>query len=73
MPLRFFPDWVVKLSYLTPFPHTINTITEVYLGVLKGPELVNALLMQAVWALGLAIAGLLVLRAGVRRLVILGG
>jgi ABC-2 type transport system permease protein len=73
MPLRFFPDWVVNLSYLTPFPHTINTIVEVYLGVLQGPELVNALLMQAVWALGLAIVGQFVLRAGVRRLVILGG
>jgi ABC-2 type transport system permease protein len=31
MPLRFFPGWVLRLSYLTPFPHTVNTIVEIYL------------------------------------------
>ena len=73
MPLRFFPDWVIKLSYLTPFPHTINTIIEVYLGVLKGPALFQAVVMQILWIIGLVLAGQVVLRAGVKRLVIQGG
>lgn len=73
MPLRFFPDWVVTISQLTPFPHMVNTVVEVYLGVLEGPELVRALAGQALWVAGLAVAGQLVLRRGVRRLVILGG
>jgi len=34
MPLRFFPDWFVALCNLTPFPSMVNTIIEVYLGVL---------------------------------------
>jgi ABC-2 type transport system permease protein len=73
MPLRFFPDWFVRLCYLTPFPHAINTVVEVYLGLLTGPELAAALLMQIAWAGGLTLLGALVLRAGFRKLVIQGG
>lgn len=73
MPLRFFPDWFVRLCYLTPFPHTVNTVVEIYLGLRTGAPAVLALLAQIAWAVGLALAGQLILRAGVRRLVILGG
>lgn len=73
MPLRFFPDWFVSLCNLTPFPSMINTIVEVYLGVLSGPEMLRALGMQLAWIGLLFAAGQLVLRAGVRKLVIQGG
>jgi ABC-2 type transport system permease protein len=73
MPLRFFPDWVIKLSYLTPFPHMLSTVVETYLGVLQGPELMQALIAQVFWIICLFLAAQLALRAGVRRLVILGG
>lgn len=73
MPLRFFPDWFVTLANLTPFPAMVNTVVEVYLGVLSGPALAAALLGQLFWAVALIGAGQLVLRAGVRRLVIQGG
>ena len=73
MPLRFFPDWVVKLSYLTPFPHMLNSVVEIYLGVLQGPEVIQALGLQLAWIIGLFLACQLALRAGVKRLVILGG
>jgi len=73
MPLRFFPDWFINLCNLTPFPAMINTVVEVYLGVLTGPELIQALLTQLLWAVILIGAGQLVLRAGVRKLVIQGG
>ena len=73
MPLRFFPEWVSKICYLTPFPYTVNTVIEVYLGVAKGQALIQALLGQLLWAGILILAGQIVLRAGVRRLVILGG
>lgn len=73
MPLRFFPSWLVQLAYLTPFPHMLNSVVEIYLGILQGKDLLLALLMQMVWA-GLLIALVqLVLRTAVRRLVILGG
>jgi ABC-2 type transport system permease protein len=73
MPLRFFPIWFQRLCQLTPFPYTVNVITEVYLGLVRGPQLVGALAMQLVWALVLIFLGQLVLRAGMKRLVILGG
>jgi ABC-2 type transport system permease protein len=73
MPLRFFPDWFVKICALTPFPYMINTVVEVYLGVVQGTALIQALLMQIFWITGLILAGELVLRSGIRKLVILGG
>lgn len=73
MPLRLFPDWFVRICNWTPFPSMVNTVIEVYLGVLSGPALARALLGQVVWTGLLAILSRLVLRAGVRHLVIQGG
>jgi ABC-2 type transport system permease protein len=73
MPLAFFPAWVQRLASLTPFPYLLNTVVEIYLGIVSGPALVKALLLQAAWALGLIVLVQAVLRFGLRRLVILGG
>ena len=73
MPLRYFPDWFVKLCAFTPFPYMINTVVEVYLGVVQGPAVIQALLAQIFWLAGLILAGEFVLRIGIRKLVILGG
>jgi ABC-2 type transport system permease protein len=73
MPLRFFPDWVVSLINFTPFPATVNTTVDIFLGLLSGQELIYALGIQVLWTAILVLAGQVVLRAGVRRLVILGG
>lgn len=73
MPLRLFPEWTVKLANLTPFPHMLNSVVELYIGVLSGTELAQALLIQLSWALGLILVGQLMMKAAVRRLVILGG
>ena len=66
-------SWLLSFAYLTPFPHLLNTVVEVYLGVVTGPALVRALLMQALWAAGLIALCQLVLARATRRLVILGG
>jgi len=73
MPLRFFPDWFVRFCYALPFPSAVNTIIETYLGVLQGPALLKALAVQAAWAAVLIGLGQVVLRLGLRRLVIAGG
>lgn len=73
MPLRLLPEWLQTIAYLTPFPYMLNLVVELYLGLLQGPELVQALLLQLAWAAGMAIVGQLVLKTAVRRLVILGG
>jgi len=73
MPLAFYPEFVQKLAYLTPFPQTLYTPIEIYLGLLTEPQIWAALGRQALWAAGLILAGQLVLRAGVRKLVVQGG
>jgi ABC-type uncharacterized transport system permease subunit len=50
-----------------------NTSVEVYLGLVGGAEMWRALAIQAAWFVVLSAACFLVLRAGVRRLVIQGG
>jgi ABC-2 type transport system permease protein len=73
MPLRFFPDWFNAFCHLTPFPAMVNTVVEVYLGVLSPSQLTTALAVQALWAAALLGASHLALHRGVRRLVIQGG
>ncbi len=73
MPLRFFPDWFQRFCYLTPFPSMVTTTIDIYLGLLTGPALVQALVMQLFWIGVMTLACQLVLRAGVHRLVIQGG
>jgi ABC-2 type transport system permease protein len=73
MPLRFFPDWFQKLAYFTPFPHSVNTIVEVQLGLLSEQQIWLAFANQLLWAFGLIVVIQLVLRAGVRKLVVVGG
>ena len=73
MPLRFFPDWFVEICSYTPFPYMVNTVIEVYLGLVGGIDLLYALLAQFVWAVLLILFGQMILRVGIRRLVILGG
>ncbi len=73
MPLRFFPDWVSQLLYLTPFPHIMNTIIEIYVGSYSGAKLLEALAVQALWAVLLIVLAQIVLSRASKRLVILGG
>lgn len=73
MPVAFMPDWMVTLMRLTPFPAMVNTPIEIYLGIVNGPELLFALLEQAVWTVILLAVARMVLASGVRKLVIQGG
>ncbi len=73
MPLRFFPAWFITLCNFTPFPSMVNTNIEIYLGLLTGAALWQALLLQVVWAVGLTLLCQAILRRGVRHLVVQGG
>ena len=72
-PLRYFPDWFVNFSKMTPFPYMVNSLIEIYLGSASGWDMVLALGLQAAWIVGLILLGQLVLRKGITRLVIVGG
>jgi ABC-2 type transport system permease protein len=73
MPLRFFPDWFVSMCDYTPFPHMVNSVVEIYLGVLSGPQVAVVLTKQVAWVVLLVLICQLILKFGVRRLVIQGG
>lgn len=73
MPLRFYPEWLQTLAFWTPFPHMLNTIIEVYLGILSSADALIALAIQGIWALVLIALGQLVLLKATQRLVVLGG
>ncbi len=73
LPLRYFPDWFVTLSHFTPFPSMINTSIEIYLGVLTPAAIAWGLLMQVLWITILLVFCQLLLRVGIKKLVIQGG
>jgi ABC-2 type transport system permease protein len=73
IPLRFMPDWFADLCWITPFPHMVTTIVDVYLGLLTGNQLILSLGYQLLWIGVLYLVCQVVLRMGIRRLVILGG
>lgn len=73
MPLKLYPDWFANLCQWTPFPAMFNTAVEAYLGLLPAAEMGRALAMQAAWFVGLTLLAALVLRAGLRKLVLQGG
>jgi ABC-2 type transport system permease protein len=51
----------------------VNTVVEIYLGLVTGMPMLQALALQLAWALALMAAARLALRLGQRKLVIQGG
>lgn len=73
MPLTFFPSWFQSIADATPFPSMVYTIVEIYLGIASGNEILLLLLGQVFWLLILILIAKVMLSAGIRRLVVLGG
>jgi ABC-2 type transport system permease protein len=73
MPLAFFPSWFQNIADATPFPSMVYTIIEIYLGIASGNEILLLLLGQALWLIILILIAKVMLSAGIRRLVVLGG
>jgi ABC-2 type transport system permease protein len=73
MPLTFYPTWFQDLATATPFPSMVYSIVEIYLGIAPGREMIFLILGQALWFLILVMVGRIMLTAGIRRLVVLGG
>ena len=73
VPISFYPGWLQKVFFLTPFPYIANVPLSIYLGKMAHQELVNALLIQIAWVVGLYMLGKWFWRSNLRRLVIQGG
>lgn len=73
VPLAFFPVWVQRAAAFTPWPAMVDTVGEVYLGLIPAEAVLPALATSFVWGAALALLSLVALRFGIRRLVVLGG
>lgn len=73
MPLNLFPDWLANFSRLTPFGASVYLPIEVFINNLKGPALLEAVLLQLFWVVFFIVIDQLVLARGIRKLVIQGG
>lgn len=73
VPLWFMPDWLRILAGLFPFQATTFSPVAIYLGVLTGPGLWQALGIAAGWAVLLAVALRLSWRRILTRIVVQGG
>jgi ABC-2 type transport system permease protein len=73
VPVAMFPDAVRVAVYLMPFASMVAIPIDIFLGKLRGLDLVGALALQSFWAIVGLWLGRLVLAAGLRKLVVQGG
>lgn len=73
VPVALFPGWLHTLAYATPGPSILMTPLDILIGRLEGGRAVEMLGVQIAWVLGIALIGVLVTRAGRRRLEVQGG
>ena len=55
VPLQLLPGWLRTLALLLPFQGMIHTPLLIYLGVARGHDLLEALLLQVVWVIVLGV------------------
>jgi ABC-2 type transport system permease protein len=72
-PLALFPPALRAVAERLPFCQTIHTPVSIYLGAISGHALLQVLLVQAAWAVGLLLTGRVLLGFSLRYLEIQGG
>lgn len=73
VPFTFFPPWFQSVVNWLPFQCIGYVPVMIYLGKRSGPALVEGILLQVAWAVGLTIAARLVWRYATRRVTVQGG
>jgi ABC-2 type transport system permease protein len=72
-PIYLFPDWLLTVALLTPFPAMMQLPIDVLSGQVSGPEAWQHLGMQLGWLTAALVVGYLTTRAGRRKLEVQGG
>ena len=73
VPFTFFPGWFQTAMAWLPFQGISYVPVTIYLGQRTGPALYEAILVQMAWSVGLFVAGRLLWRYSVRRVIVQGG
>lgn len=73
VPIAFFPDWALFISKFLPFAYMLSCPVEIFLGKHSGMGLCVKLLIQLFWVVFLIGLSLIILKTGVRKMVLHGG
>jgi ABC-2 type transport system permease protein len=73
IPLVMFPDWLRMIAMALPFQAIINTPILIYLGEIRGADILPAIGLQLFWIVALWIVGALMWKPCLRALEIQGG
>jgi ABC-2 type transport system permease protein len=73
VPIAMWPDGVREVVYALPFASMVAIPIDIFLGKLRGVDLLAALALQAFWAVVMLALGRLVLSAALHKLVVQGG
>jgi ABC-2 type transport system permease protein len=73
VPLWIFPPLLAQIAALLPFQLLVNVPLSIYIGRLEGGQAIQALGLQAAWAVGLLFLGRLIWRKAHHKLVVQGG
>jgi viologen exporter family transport system permease protein len=73
IPIDFFPDPLIRVSRLLPFHHISYTPLMIYMGKIQGAGLAQALAVEVMWCIGLALAGKFLWKRATHKLIVQGG
>lgn len=73
IPIPFFPEWLQPFMYALPFGSMQNTPFLIYVGHLAPAEGIDAMGLQLIWLGLLVLAGKLLMRNALRKVVVQGG
>jgi len=73
IPLPFFPEPIRKIIEYTPFAAMQNMPLRIYSGDIAGADAVRGVLLQLFWCAALLLAGKLLMRRSLKRVVAQGG
>lgn len=73
IPIPFFPEALQPIMYALPFASMQNTPFLIYTGHISGFEAIQSLALQAVWLTALMIAGRLLMKRALKKVIVQGG
>ncbi|MCK5737641.1 ABC-2 family transporter protein [bacterium] len=73
VPLPLLPDWFQPIIHLLPFQGLIDLPFQIYIGLIPPTQAGFVIAQQLTWAGGLMLMGHLILKKGLKRVVIQGG
>jgi len=73
IPIDFFPGWLKVLTNILPFKNLVYTPISIYLGLVQGQALVEALLFQGIWVVALFVLSRVFYNISIKKVTVQGG